>query len=286
VVKITLALVLPCLVACAAGVLSCSSQSDNPSNTGPDASGAAKEVGGDTATSGGSDAGPPTPDAQAPDAQGPDAQPLDAPGPDVQTLDAQGPEATLPVDVGVDRVPVGLQSDVGASDAGLVPDSATMDGAAPQTAPDGDADLLDDAGPDAAARDAHATEARAPDAIPLDTSTPDAKVDGPAADAVAMDATADSLTPSLDVGPATCGHIKCDCSFKGVKLWGNVQYVTFSPDFKVKVSAFPDLKVNETYFPSRCGEWHTVTTFPDFTVQIVDMFEDFDIAYSSFPGIP
>ena len=258
---------------------------------GPDASGLAKEVGGDTATSGGSDAGPPTPDAQAPDVQGRDAQPLDAPGPDIQTLDAQGPEATLPVDVGVDRVPVGPQSDVGTSDAGLAPDSATMDGAAPQTAPDGDADLRYDTGHDAAARDANATEARAPDATPLDTSTPDtstpdAKVDGPAADAKVMDATADSLTPSLDVGPATCGRIKCDCTFNGVKLWGNVQYVTMFPDFKVKVSAFPDLNVNETYFGSQCGQWHIVTSFPDFTVQIVDMFEDFDIAYSSFPGIP
>ena len=120
----------------------------------------------------------------------------------------------------------------------------------------------------------------------MDASTPPAKVDGPAADVMVMDATADTLTASLDAGPANCGRIKCDCTFNGIKLWGNVQYVSFFPDFKVKVSAFPDLNVYETYFPSKCGEWHTVTAFPDFTVQLVDFFEDFDIAHSSFPGIP
>jgi len=58
------------------------------------------------------------------------------------------------------------------------------------------------------------------------------------------------------------------------------------PDFKVSKSLFPDLNVTETMFPSKCGEWHTVDMFPDFTVQLVDMFEDFSIADSYFPGIP
>jgi hypothetical protein len=62
--------------------------------------------------------------------------------------------------------------------------------------------------------------------------------------------------------------------------------VTSFPDFKVKVSSFPDLNVQETYFPMGCGEWHTVTAFGDFKVQIVTAFEDFDIAYTSFPGMP
>jgi hypothetical protein len=44
--------------------------------------------------------------------------------------------------------------------------------------------------------------------------------------------------------------------------------------------------VKETTFPYSCGEWHTVTAFGDFKIQIVDIFEDFDIAYSSFPGMP
>ena len=172
----------------------------------------------------------------------------------------------------------------------MASDGATRDSAAPNLVPDGGAILGGDTGLDATAMDANATEARTPDTTPLDASAPPAKIDGPAADVMAKDATVDSKTPSLDVGldagPANCGHIKCDCTFNGIKLWGNVQYVDMFPDFKVKISPFPDLNVYETYFPAQCGEWHTVTAFPDFTVQIVDMFEDFDIAYSPFPGIP
>jgi hypothetical protein len=291
-VKITLSLVLPCLVTCAAGVLSCSST--NPSNLQPDSSVAAKDGGGGSATSDGSNSEAAKldaqaldalgPDAQRPDALGPDAQALDALGPDAQRPDTPGPEATLPVDAVVDRIPVDVGSDVRAIDAGVAPDAAIIDGAAPQVVPDGGGS--DEAGLDAGARDANATEARAPDATPPDASAPDAKVDTSAADVMVMDATVDGPTPSPDAAPAQCGRIQCDCTYKGINLWGNVQYVTNFPDFKIKTSYFPDLNVEETNFPLKCGQWHTVTAFPDFTVQIVDMFEDFDIAYSYFPGIP
>jgi hypothetical protein len=56
----------------------------------------------------------------------------------------------------------------------------------------------------------------------------------------------------------------------------------------IKQYYFPDLNVAETTFPLKCGQWHTVTMFPDFTVQIVDIAEDFSISNSDslFPGIP
>lgn len=267
-VKTRLALVLPCLVACAAGVLSCSDQSDNPLNSGVDA---ATEAGADSAALGGSDVA---------------ALKLDAEG-----GDAPGLEAVLPVDAQVDRSAIG--QDVGASDAAVVSDVAIVYDDAPQTMPDGGVALGGDAGLDGAAKDAAATETRAPDATQLDAGTSDAKVDGAAPDVTAKDASEDGPTSGpdagLDVGlVANCGRIKCDCTYSGIKLWGNVQYVTMFADFKVKRSYFPDLNVAETTFPSKCGQWHTVTMFPDFTVQIVDIAEDFSISNSDsfFPGIP
>ncbi|HEX7599176.1 MAG TPA: hypothetical protein VF518_13250 [Polyangia bacterium] len=82
-----------------------------------------------------------------------------------------------------------------------------------------------------------------------------------------------------------CGKINCDCTYKGIKLWGNVQYVTVFPQIKIKRSVFPDLNIEESVFPTSCGKWHTVTALPDFTVQLVDFGEDFSIADSYFPGV-
>jgi hypothetical protein len=85
-----------------------------------------------------------------------------------------------------------------------------------------------------------------------------------------------------------CGRIQCDCTFEGVLLFGRVQYVdeNNSPMIRVRESPFPDLLVREGPFPDECGEWEIVDAFPDFTVAIVDAFEDFGIEYSEFPGIP
>lgn len=258
-VKITHAFALSCFATCAAGVLSCSDQSTNPSDIGIDGSAATAEAGGSSDISAGREAGAPILDA---------------------ALEALGPESASPGDAGMDQAAIGGEPDVGASDTGIAPDAPTVPDAPPHIVPDTGVDHGADGGIDAPSKDANTMDAQAPDTrvpdvTPLDASVPDAKPDGSAGD-VAL----------LDVGPAACGRIKCDCTFNGVKLWGNVEYVTSFPDFKIKISSFPDLNVYETNFPSECGEWHTVTAFGDFKVQIVDYFEDFDIAYSPFPGIP
>jgi hypothetical protein len=190
--------------------------------------------------------------------------------------------------------PDGMASDGASQDApaGQVPDGQgpdrTVDGSAAEAgAPGLDAvsnlDGMDDG--------ARALDARLTTDIP---GSADAfKADGPDA-SPATDGSMDAVEVASDGGPDAplnveplqCGRIKCDCTYKGKKLWGKVEYVTSFPDFKVKVSSFPDLNVQETSFASRCGQWERVTSFGDFKVQIVDTFEDFDIAYSSFPGIP
>ena len=79
-----------------------------------------------------------------------------------------------------------------------------------------------------------------------------------------------------------------DCTFKGIKLYGKVQFVTSFPDIKIQyVTSFPDIKVkNVTSFPDDCGEWQTVTSFPDFKVQVVTSFPDLKVQMvESFPGM-
>ena len=40
-------------------------------------------------------------------------------------------------------------------------------------------------------------------------------------------------------------------------------------------------------FPSSCGKWQSVSSFPDFKIQFVTSFPDIKIKYeSSFPGVP
>ncbi|WP_199321346.1 hypothetical protein [Microcoleus sp. FACHB-831] len=78
------------------------------------------------------------------------------------------------------------------------------------------------------------------------------------------------------------------CTYKGKKLYGQVQIVDKFPDIKVKVvSAFPDLKVKQvTNFAQQCGQWQMVQNFPNLKVQIVDTFPDIQIQYvDSFPGV-
>lgn len=82
--------------------------------------------------------------------------------------------------------------------------------------------------------------------------------------------------------------IKRDCTFKGKKLYGRVQFVEHFPDFKVQVvDSFPDLKVQTvSSFPDSCGKWQIVNSFPDFKVQIVNYFADFKIRFvDHFPGV-
>ncbi len=88
--------------------------------------------------------------------------------------------------------------------------------------------------------------------------------------------------------PAMCGNILCDCTLKGIKLWGNVAIDPDFPDFVINIDdSFPDLYVEMTEFPDSCGQWNMVTDFADFTVNIDpnEAFPDFTISYSDFPGV-
>lgn len=79
-----------------------------------------------------------------------------------------------------------------------------------------------------------------------------------------------------------------NCEYKGIKLYGKVQYVTSFPDIKIKyVESFPDIKVKfVTSFPDDCGEWQIVESFPDFKVQVVESFPDIKVKIvESFPGM-
>jgi hypothetical protein len=82
--------------------------------------------------------------------------------------------------------------------------------------------------------------------------------------------------------------ISNDCKCKNIPLYGRVKIVNIDPDFRVKiVTAFPDLKVKLVCsFPDRCGEWLIVESFPDFTIQLVDIGQDFTIQFvENFPGV-
>lgn len=85
-------------------------------------------------------------------------------------------------------------------------------------------------------------------------------------------------------------HIKAtgNCEYKGIKLYGKVQFVESFPDIKIKyVESFPDIKVKFVEsFPDKCGEWQVVNSFPDFKVQIVSSFPDLKVkTVESFPGM-
>jgi len=79
-----------------------------------------------------------------------------------------------------------------------------------------------------------------------------------------------------------------NCEYKGIKLYGKVQFVTSFPDIKIQyVTSFPDIKVKfVTSFPDDCGEWQVVESFPDFKVEVVTSFPDLKVEkVTSFPGM-
>jgi hypothetical protein len=78
------------------------------------------------------------------------------------------------------------------------------------------------------------------------------------------------------------------CYYKGIKLWGKIQFVTSFPDIKIQyVESFPDIKVKfVTSFPDKCGLWQITESFPDIKVQIVTSFPDIKVkVVESFPGV-
>ncbi len=92
-----------------------------------------------------------------------------------------------------------------------------------------------------------------------------------------------------------CGHILCDCTFKGKKLFGKVQVLTNGlADFRGQIvtNGLEDLQVQNVPVPgltTTCGQWQTVTNgLYDFSVQFVtNGLYDFTIQYDNFlPGIP
>lgn len=81
--------------------------------------------------------------------------------------------------------------------------------------------------------------------------------------------------------------ISGNCEYKGIKLYGKVQFVTSFPDIKIQyVKSFPDLKVKwVTSFPDKCGLWQETKSFPAFKVQVVESFPDIKVQIvDSFPG--
>ncbi|MDZ4695700.1 MAG: hypothetical protein SGI86_11175, partial [Deltaproteobacteria bacterium] len=116
---------------------------------------------------------------------------------------------------------------------------------------------------------------------------PDAAV--PEVDAMEPEPEVDAM-----VGKQMCGNVYCDCTATSAKggdkpLYGKVQIVNFNADFKVKQVTFsPDLKVKQVAnLPTSCGKWQTVTSLPNFTVQLVTFGEDFTIQYVDvFEGLP
>ncbi len=82
--------------------------------------------------------------------------------------------------------------------------------------------------------------------------------------------------------------IEGNCYYKGIKLWGKVQFVTSFPDIKIQyVESFPDIKVKfVTSFPDECGLWQITESFPDFKVQVVTSFPDIKVkVVENFPGV-
>ncbi len=81
--------------------------------------------------------------------------------------------------------------------------------------------------------------------------------------------------------------ISGNCQYKGIKLYGKVQFVTSFPDIKIQyVKSFPDLKVKwVTSFPDKCGLWQETKSFPDIKIQVVESFPDIKVQIvDSFPG--
>jgi hypothetical protein len=80
---------------------------------------------------------------------------------------------------------------------------------------------------------------------------------------------------------------KVNCTWKGKRLYGKIQFVDSFPDVKIReVTSLPDLRVRMvTSLPSRCGEWEEVTSLPTLRVKRVTALEDLQVEYvTSFPG--
>ena len=98
-----------------------------------------------------------------------------------------------------------------------------------------------------------------------------------------------NLSYSRELNPNSTNNnpIGDNCTFKGKKLFGKIQFVTSFPDIKIQVvESFADINVKMVNsFPDECGKWQAVTSFPDLKVQIVTSFPDIKVKFvESFPG--
>lgn len=87
---------------------------------------------------------------------------------------------------------------------------------------------------------------------------------------------------------AIAAFINGECDYKGIKLYGKVQFVESFPDIKIEyVNAFPDIRVEfVNAFPEKCGMWEITESFPDFKVQVVKSFPDIKVeVVTAFPGV-
>lgn len=82
--------------------------------------------------------------------------------------------------------------------------------------------------------------------------------------------------------------ISKDCTYKGIKLYGEFRIVDYFPDLRVQVVTYsPDLRVQKVNFtPTRCGEWRIVNYLSAKSIQFVDYSPDIRIEWSEFPGLP
>jgi hypothetical protein len=183
--------------------------------------------------------------------------------------------------------------DVAAETAGDVAAETAGDVAA-ETGPDVTPDAGSDAGGSDVGKDAGAGSDVGKDVGAGSDVGKDVAAEAPAPDAPGDTGPAEAAVEAgpPDAAPETvamCGRIKCDCTLKGIPLFGKVKILTTPggfPTFKIRETAFPDLKVLKTDFPTSCGKWQEVQNFEDFSVEVVTAFEDFQIQYSAFPGIP
>ncbi len=97
-----------------------------------------------------------------------------------------------------------------------------------------------------------------------------------------------SLSPEQKAEALAYFKATGSCEYKGIKLYGKVQFVSSYPDIKIQyVSSYPDIKVKfVTSYPDDCGEWQKVDSYPDFKVQVVTSYPDLKVQeVSSYPGM-
>ncbi len=79
-----------------------------------------------------------------------------------------------------------------------------------------------------------------------------------------------------------------DCSYKGKKLYGKIQFVTSHPDIKIQyVTTNADIDVQMvSSSPNSCGKWQEVSSSADLKIQIVNSFPDLKVRLvKSNPGM-